>query len=99
MSCRSNASFSYTWTNEFNNQYFANRFSSLVSQQSLFGPYGLNPNDRNENEFTNWNSKLSGTVDAGWGVNVTPVLKMQSGAPYGRFAIARSIPRQVATAA
>lgn len=80
------ASFSYVWTKEFNNSYFNNRFSSAVSQQSLFGPYGLNPNDRNLNDFTNWNAKLSGTVDAGWGVNVTPVLKMQSGAPYGRFA-------------
>lgn len=81
-----NASFSYTWTNEFNNSYFSNRFSNTVSQASFFGPYGLNPNDRNEHEFTNWNSKLSGTVDAGWGVNITPVLKLQSGAPYGRFA-------------
>ncbi len=26
-----------------------------------------------------------GTVDAGWGLRVTPVLKMQSGAPYGRY--------------
>jgi len=80
------ASFSYVWTNEFNNTYFNNRFSSVVSQASMFGPYGLNPNDRNEHEFTNWNAKLSGTVDAGWGVNVTPVVKVQSGAPYGRFA-------------
>ena len=24
-------------------------------------------------------------MDAGWGLRVTPVLKMQSGAPYGRF--------------
>ena len=28
------ASYSYVWTNEFNNQYFTNRFGSLVSQQS-----------------------------------------------------------------
>jgi hypothetical protein len=80
------ASFSYVWTNEFHNTYFNNRFGLVVSQQSLFGPYGLNPNDRNEHDFTNWNAKLSGPVDAGWGVNVTPVLKVQSGAPYGRFA-------------
>lgn len=80
------ASYSFTWTNEFNNSYYSNRFASTVSQQSLFGPFGLNPNDRNLNEFKNWNGKVSGTVDAGWGVNVTPVLKVQSGAPYGRFA-------------
>ena len=29
--------------------------------------------------------KLSGTADAGWGLRVTPVLKLQGGAPYGRF--------------
>jgi hypothetical protein len=80
------ASYSYTWTHEFNNSYFSNRFGQVVSQSSLFGPFPTNPNDRTENDFTNWNAKLSGTVDAGWGVRVTPVLKMQSGAPYGRFA-------------
>ena len=59
----------------------------MVSQQSLFGPYGLNPNDRNEQRLHQLERQaVSGTVDAGWGVNVTPVLKMQSGAPYGRFA-------------
>ena len=28
---------------------------------------------------------LTGTLDAGWGIRLTPVLKMQSGAPDGRF--------------
>ena len=40
---------------------------------------------RTNNEYTNWSSKVSGTIDAGWGMRVTPVLKMQSGAPYGRY--------------
>ena len=52
------ASYSYVWTHEFNNQYANNRFGNAVSQQSNFGPYGLTPNDRNENEFDNWNAKL-----------------------------------------
>jgi len=80
------ASYSYVWTHEFNNSYANNRFGNAVSQQSNFGPYGLTPNDRNENEFTNWNAKLQGTVDAGWGINITPVLKVASGVPYGRYA-------------
>ena len=29
--------------------------------------------------------KVSGTVDAGWGIRVTPVLKTSSGVPYGRY--------------
>jgi hypothetical protein len=80
-----NASFSYTWTEEFNNTYYNNRFANVVAGFSNFGPYPTNPNDRTFNEFTNWSAKFTGTVDAGWGVRVTPVLKTQSGAPYGRF--------------
>ena len=37
------------------------------------------------NEAGLWNAKFSGTVNAGWGLRVTPVLKVQSGAPYGRL--------------
>jgi hypothetical protein len=80
-----NASFSNTWTHEFHNTYFGNRFASVVQQSSLFGVYPNNPNEFLEHEFTNWNAKISGTIDAGWGLRVTPVLKMQSGAPYGRY--------------
>jgi hypothetical protein len=79
------ASYSYTWTEEYNRTYFNNAFATNVANFALFGPFPTNPNDRNLNEFTNWNVKLSGTADAGWGLRVTPVLKVQSGAPYGRF--------------
>jgi hypothetical protein len=80
-----NASYSYTWTHEFHNTYFGNRFASVVQNSSLFGVYPNNPNEFLEHDYTNWNAKISGTVDAGWGLRVTPVLKMQSGAPYGRY--------------
>jgi hypothetical protein len=80
-----NASYSYTWTAEWNNTYFGNRFASVVQQSALFGPFSTNPNENTFNEFTNWNAKITGTVDAGWGLRVTPVLKAQSGAPYGRY--------------
>jgi hypothetical protein len=79
------ASFSYTWTTEFGNLYFNNRFGTAVSNFAFFGSYPLNQNEKTENDYTNWNGKLTGTVDVGWGVNVTPVWKIQSGAPYGRF--------------
>jgi hypothetical protein len=80
-----NAAFSYVWTNEWNNTYFGNRFASLVQQASMFGPYSTNPNEPLLHDFTSWNAKFSGTIDAGWDLRVTPVLKVQSGAPYGRF--------------
>jgi hypothetical protein len=79
-----NASFSYTWTEEYNRTYFNNVFATAVNQFSLFGAYPTNPNEHTLNEFTSWNAKFSGTVDAGWGLRVTPVLNLQSGAPYGR---------------
>ena len=80
-----NASYSYTWTAQYGNLYFNNRFGTAVSNFSLFGSYPSNPNERTFNEYTDWNAKVSGTFDAGWGVRVTPVLKLQSGAPYGRY--------------
>ena len=80
-----NASFSHVWTHEFGNTYFGNRVTSLVQQFSLFGSYPTNPNERTENDYTNWSAKVSGTFDAGWGLRLTPVLKAQSGAPYGRY--------------
>jgi len=78
------ASFSYTWTEEYGRTYFNNVFATAVNQFSLFGAYPTNPNEHTLNEFTNWNLKLHGTFDAGWGLRVTPVVKSQSGAPYGR---------------
>jgi hypothetical protein len=80
-----NASFSRTWTHEFGNNYANNRFGTAISNFSFFGSFPSTPNERTENEFTNWLIKVSGTVDAGWGVRVTPVLKTSSGVPYGRY--------------
>jgi hypothetical protein len=80
------SSFSYTWTDEFGNNYFNNRFGTAVGNFSFFGSFPTNPNElATRNEFTNWSAKFSGTVDAGWGLRVTPVVKLQSGAPYARF--------------
>jgi hypothetical protein len=78
------ASYSYTWTEEFGRSYFGNTIATAVSNFSLFGSFPTNPNERTFNEYTNWNVKFSGSADAGWGIRLTPVLKMQSGAPYGR---------------
>jgi hypothetical protein len=80
-----NASFSHTWTEEHHNTYFGNRFASIVQQSSLFGPFASNPNEPSLHDYTNWSAKFTGTVDAGWGLRVTPVVKFQSGAPYGRY--------------
>jgi hypothetical protein len=85
-----NASFSYTWTAQYGNLYFNNRFGTAVANSSLFGSYPTNPNEKTFNEYSDWNAKFSSSVDAGWGIRVTPVLKMQSGAPYGRYFVTRA---------
>jgi hypothetical protein len=79
-----NASLSYTWTEEWSRTYFNNVFATAVNQFSLFGAHATNPNEKTLNDFSNWNLKFTGTIDAGWGLRITPVLKSQSGAPYGR---------------
>ena len=58
---------------------------------SHFGSFPVNPNEPTQNEFTNWNAKFSGTIEAAWGLRVTPVWKVQSGAPYGRFITATGL--------
>ncbi len=85
-----NASFSYTWSEEYGNNYFNNRTGSAVPTGgfAFFGSFPINPNEKTFNEFTNWNAKITGSVDAGWGLLVSPVLKTQSGAPYGRTIVA-----------
>ena len=80
-----NASFSRTWTHEYGNNYANNRFGTAISNFSFFGSFPSTPNERTENEFENWLLKISGTVDAGWGIRVTPAFKASSGVPYGRY--------------
>ena len=85
------ASFSYTWTTEYARAYYGNNFGTLGSGASLYGGNSAggaapnSPNDRTLNDFTTWAFKLHGTYEAGWGVRLTPVLKSQSGQPYGRI--------------
>jgi hypothetical protein len=81
-----NASFSYTWSEEYGNLYFNNRIGTAVpgGAFSFFGSFPTSPNELTLNDYTNWNAKFSGTMNAGWDVRVTPVVKVQSGAPYGR---------------
>src|SRR4029453_12105162 len=80
-----NSPFSYTWTTQFGNNFYNNRFGTAIANFSLFGSYPSTPNEKTGNDYTDWNAKFSGTVDAGWGLRVTPVLQIQAGAPYGRF--------------
>jgi hypothetical protein len=76
------ASFAYTWINEESNAYFGN----TVRQYNL----GMTPNDNintngGRHEFTTWQGKLHGTWETPWwDIKLTPILRHQSGQPYGR---------------
>lgn len=76
------ASFAHTWVKEFASNYFGNN----VRQYAL----AVTPNDQintvdGRHEFTTWQAKVHGTWDTPWwDVRLTPILRHQSGQPYGR---------------
>ena len=60
--------------------------------------YPVTPNDlintgsNGRHEFTTWSAKIHGTYEAPWSVQITPLLRHQSGQPFGRTILAGSIP-------
>jgi len=76
------ASYTLTWVNEFSNGYFGN----TVRQYSLrVTPNDLINTQDGRHEFTTWQAKLHGTwVMPWWDVRLTPIVRHQSGQPYGR---------------
>ena len=81
-----------TWTREFGTSYFGTGSGNNVgSSASLFGglagntAFPITPNGMQDRaDFSTWNFKVSGTVEPGYGIRVTPVFKSQQGYPYGR---------------
>ncbi|MGH9197220.1 MAG: hypothetical protein ACRD1T_15960, partial [Acidimicrobiia bacterium] len=69
--------FGYTWTRENQDTYRGNTISP--------SQYKNSPNDTDLHEFTNWGFKLHGTYDGPWDIRLTPLLRHQSGHPYGRI--------------
>jgi outer membrane receptor protein involved in Fe transport len=76
------AGFSYTWNSD--------QASGYSGQAARGNPYPLTPNDLintgagGRHNFTTWTATAHGTYQAPWGVRVTPVLRHQSGQPFGR---------------
>jgi hypothetical protein len=79
------ASFSNRWNMDQETGYFGQNLRSLTTP--------ANPNETINTEdgrynFSFWTAKLNGTVDVGWGVRVTPALRIQQGQAYGRTFLA-----------
>lgn len=75
------ASFAHTWVKELSNGYFGN----TVRQNNLrVTPNDLINTNEGRHDFTTWQAKLHGTWEAPWSVKLTPILRHQSGQPWGR---------------
>jgi hypothetical protein len=77
-----NASFTYTWSGDHSDRY--------AGQAVRSNTYPVTPNDfinagsGGRFEFTTWTAKAYGTYEAPWSVWITPILRHQSGQPFGR---------------
>lgn len=74
--------FAYTWNRD--------QASGYSGQSVRNNPYPLTPNDffnasaGGWYEFTTWTAKAYGTVEVPWQLRITPVVRHQSGQPFGR---------------
>jgi hypothetical protein len=80
------ASFSHTWNQAQGNSFFDTSF-----RQTSFPTtpnHLINAGKDGRVEFTDWSVKVHGTVEAPWGVKVTPLLRHQAGQQFGRNFVA-----------
>jgi hypothetical protein len=71
------------------NRRYANRWSaSIGGAYTMLGDFNNgfpnNPNEPGFQDRSTWNLKASGSIDAGYGIRLSPVLRHQSGDPYAR---------------
>ena len=74
-------SYSYRWNYDNANGYFG---QNLRVRQDVANPNDAINTDNGRYNFTLWSAKAHSTINAGWGLQVTPALRFQSGQPYGR---------------
>ena len=78
------ASFTHTWNYDHNNSFAG----ATVRQYALpFTPNDLINTDREDGayKFTNWTAKVMATLEAPFGIRLTPMLRHQSGDQIGRI--------------
>ncbi len=78
------ASFTHTWNSDHGNSFGGN----TVRQYALpLTPNDLINTDREDGayEYTNWTAKLMSTIEAPYGIRLTPMLRHQSGEQVGRI--------------
>jgi hypothetical protein len=80
------ASFSHTWNQAQGNSFFDTSFSQTSFPTTP--NHLINAGKDGRVEFTDWSVKVHGTVEAPWGVKVTPLLRHQAGQQFGRNFVA-----------
>ena len=84
-----NASYAYRWNRDLATGYFGQRTKgALASDQDVANPNDLINTDNGRYNFGLWSAKINGTIDARWGLRLTPAIRMQSGQPYARVFVA-----------
>jgi len=85
------ADYTITHTGEWTTSYFGSgSWGNAGSGASLFSGFGgagfpLSPNDQKaQTDFWAYNFRAFGTYEPGWGIRLTPTLKIQQGYPYAR---------------
>jgi hypothetical protein len=76
------AAFACTWNRDHAARYFGQpvRANALP----LTPNDRINADDRGRYRFTTWTLKAHGTYEGPWGVRIAPLLRYQSGQPFGR---------------
>lgn len=72
------ASFAYTWSQD-----------AALGTGANFTPNQLINTDGDQNRFTTWQGKVSGTADLPKDFRLVPILRFQSGDPFGRTFVQR----------
>jgi outer membrane receptor protein involved in Fe transport len=78
-------SFAIRWNEDQDTGYFGNNLRTVVTPSTA---NDLINTDGGRYKFSVWTAKINGSYDAGWGIRLTPALRIQQGQPYGRTFLA-----------
>jgi Carboxypeptidase regulatory-like domain/TonB dependent receptor-like, beta-barrel len=81
-------SFAIRWNQDQDTGYFGNNLRAVVTPSTANDL--INTVEGGRYKFSQWTAKINGSYDAGWGIRVTPALRIQQGQPFGRTFLAGS---------
>src|SRR5439155_271720 len=75
------ATFAYTKSRDNASTYFG---QTVRANTLVLTPNDMINSDEGRYVFATWTAKLHGTFEAPWAVQITPILRVQAGQPFGR---------------